>query len=61
MVQDGVDLFGDGHFHFVARGELERGGGGAYSFGDFAVECDESFREGMAFAEFHADPAVARE
>ncbi len=60
-MQDGVHLFGDGHFDAVAGGEAEGGGGAADAFGDFAFEAGENFGQGTAFAEFGADGAVAGE
>ena len=61
LVEDGGHLLGDGHFDAVARGEAERGGGGADAFGDLAVEAGEDVGELAALAELDADGAVARE
>ena len=61
MVEDGVHLFGDGHFDAVAGGEAEGGGGAADAFGDFAVEAGDDVGELAAAAEFDADGAVAGE
>ena len=60
-VEDGVHLLGDGHFYAVARGELERGAGGADAFGDLAVHAGEDVGELAAAAELDADGAVAGE
>lgn len=50
MVEDGVDLLGDGHFYAVAGGEAEGCGGAGYAFGYFAVEAVEDVVELAASA-----------
>ncbi len=61
VVEDGVDLLGDGHLDAVAGGEAEGGGGAGYAFGYFAVQALEDVGELAAAAQFDADGAVAGE
>jgi hypothetical protein len=61
VVEDGIDLLGDGHLDSVAGGEADGGGSGADAFGDLAVESCEDVGELAATAELDADGAVAGE
>ncbi len=61
LVQDGVHLFGDGHFHVAGVSQADGGGGGEDAFGDHAVHAGDDFGELLAAAEFDADAAIARQ
>ena len=60
-MQDGVHLFGDGHFHVAGVREADGGGSGEDSFGDHAVHAGDDFGKFFAAAEFDADAAIARQ
>jgi hypothetical protein len=61
VVEDGVDLLGDGHLDGVACGKAEGGGGATNAFGYLAVEAGDDVGKLAAATEFDADGTVARE
>src|ERR1700722_3095652 len=59
MVQDGVHLFGDGHFDVASVGQANGGGGSKNAFGDHAVHGGDDVGELASTAEFDADAAIS--
>jgi hypothetical protein len=60
-MQDGIDLFGDGHLDAVPLGETEGGCCGKDAFGDFAPHTGEDGVELVSTAKFNANGAIAGE
>jgi hypothetical protein len=59
LVQDGVHLLGDGHFHASAMSEAHGGCGGEDSFGDHAVHAGDDVGQFLSAAEFDSHAAIA--
>src|ERR1700694_2794284 len=59
VVQDGVHLFGDGHFDIAGLGQANGGGGGEDSFGDHAVHGVDDSGQLSSATEFDSDAAVS--